>query len=307
MTDHIFFEHFEGLWQDLEKEGSLTKEKPLLAHYTSIDTFEKIITNKEIWLSNPLQMNDYEELVFGIRTGRELFNSSDEIRAACGDDLKYEVLSRFFHLSMNHFDNEASQDVYTLCFSEHDPDDNNGLLSMWRGYGGNGNGVAIVINSESIPLSDGCPVRFSKVRYGTTREREERTKTLISKFSKIVNDIIKSESIRGGKKMAMSAHALYLLIVHYSLFLKHNGFDEEKEWRAVYFPYLDRSNIFHPMLSYSIANQVIVPKLKLKLQHDDGVLPADFKLENLIDRIILGELQFAWSENHVRKTLGALR
>ena len=34
------------------------KERPLLAHYTSLEVLEKIITSNELWFSNPLFMND---------------------------------------------------------------------------------------------------------------------------------------------------------------------------------------------------------------------------------------------------------
>jgi hypothetical protein len=42
----------------------------LLAHYTSIDVIEKILRSEEIWFSNPLFMNDLDEMRFGMLEGR---------------------------------------------------------------------------------------------------------------------------------------------------------------------------------------------------------------------------------------------
>ena len=41
-------------------------------------------------------------------------------------------------------------DTYVFCLSEHAKDDTDGLLSMWRGYGGNGNGAAIVFDAGKL-------------------------------------------------------------------------------------------------------------------------------------------------------------
>jgi hypothetical protein len=44
----------------------LVENKPWLAHYTSIELAEKILRDEEVWFSNPLFMNDLEELRFGM-------------------------------------------------------------------------------------------------------------------------------------------------------------------------------------------------------------------------------------------------
>jgi hypothetical protein len=43
------------------ERGSFPAKRSLLAHYTSIPVLEAILRNNEIWLSNPLFMNDMEE------------------------------------------------------------------------------------------------------------------------------------------------------------------------------------------------------------------------------------------------------
>ena len=65
----------EALWADYERDGDYPEKRPLLAHYTSIEVLERIVRNNELWMSNPLYMNDWEELQFGINAGANLFRS----------------------------------------------------------------------------------------------------------------------------------------------------------------------------------------------------------------------------------------
>ena len=57
----------EKLYADLSPADTFTNVKPLLAHYTTIGTFEQIVKRDEIWFSNPLYMNDIEEVRWSIK------------------------------------------------------------------------------------------------------------------------------------------------------------------------------------------------------------------------------------------------
>jgi len=67
---------FEPLYSVTVKEENYPKQRPLLAHYTSMAVLEKIIRDEEIWFSNPLFMNDLEEVRFGIYNGASRFFAS---------------------------------------------------------------------------------------------------------------------------------------------------------------------------------------------------------------------------------------
>ena len=73
-----------------ERKMSSTKRKPLLAHYTSISGVEKILLSNELWFANPLNMNDREEVGFGIEEGSRVVRQSAEIaeavRVRCASD-----------------------------------------------------------------------------------------------------------------------------------------------------------------------------------------------------------------------------
>jgi hypothetical protein len=133
------------LWSDMQREpaaGAL----PLLAHYTSIATLERIAQTGEIWFSNPLYMNDVDELRYGMNLGLHAVRSHAGLREAC-PPAHYNALLDAFDELFTTFDSDSAFDVYVFSCSEHDDEiGDDGLLSMWRGYGGDGNGVAIVFD-----------------------------------------------------------------------------------------------------------------------------------------------------------------
>jgi hypothetical protein len=69
MDDAEIRELFKPLFADLQGNDSFPDQRPLLAHYTSVPVLEAILRNNEVWLSNPLFMNDVEEVRFGMTNG----------------------------------------------------------------------------------------------------------------------------------------------------------------------------------------------------------------------------------------------
>src|SRR5690606_14290965 len=113
--------------------------RPLLAHYTSWDAAQAILMNEQIWLSHPMAMNDTEELWWGIMKGIAAVRNSDEIRQACLTDARYRVFLECFEKQFHEFEHNHAFDIFAFCFSKHDERRHqDGLLSMWRGYGGFG-------------------------------------------------------------------------------------------------------------------------------------------------------------------------
>jgi hypothetical protein len=120
---------------DINDLEFLIEKRPLLAHYTSISVLEKIMKTGEIWLSNPLFMNDLEEVRFGLQQGARLFLQSEAVTQVCGTTARYNRIKHAFSHFYNQFDLEHAFDTNVFCLSEHEPTNTDGLLSMWRGYG----------------------------------------------------------------------------------------------------------------------------------------------------------------------------
>lgn len=104
----------DPLWEDIRDDRELLTKRPYLAHYTSLEVLEKILTTDEIWFSNPLFMNDLEEVRFGIVNGARAFKASTAIREALKTPERY---ARFvYHLDwyIQTFEREHLLDVYEI-------------------------------------------------------------------------------------------------------------------------------------------------------------------------------------------------
>lgn len=284
VNDTEIYEFFaNALWSDISESDEFYNRHPLLAHYTSIQTLEKILDNNEIWFSNPLLMNDLEELQFGINEGARLFREHRELRSACGSDARYLEIQAGFDVYYDEMDFKHAFDTYALCFSEHERDDTDGLLSMWRGYGGNGSGVAIVFDTSKIEPVEETPFILAKVHYASSKERRIWISAKIDELA----ELIRASNIPD-QKLDLAAYAFFQRLKLFALFTKHPGFKEENEWRVVYLPDLDEDGRVAPMLSYAIGERGIEPILKFKIGPVDGATGDSLSLELLVERIILG-------------------
>jgi len=283
MDDNAVIALFAPLYDDLRRENAFDFKKPLLAHYTTVQTLEKILTSNELWFSNPLFMNDLEEVRFGILQGNALAMESQEILKACNSAERGQYFRHYFNHYFSRFDMEHLIDTYVFCMSEHEPSDNDGLLSMWRGYGANGNGAAIVFDTAQINALESSPMIIANVAYATTDDRLAWLKKTVSRFAEILE-----RSDIPNDKLHLAAYSLFERIKLFALFSKHQGFKEEREWRVVYMPDRDADKKLASMFNYAIGVRGVQPKLRFKILPVEGVTAADLSLTKITDRIILG-------------------
>jgi hypothetical protein len=267
------------LWSDMQSQPE-PGQLPLLAHYTSITTLERIAQTGEIWFSNPLYMNDVDELRYGMNLGLHAVRSHTGLREACPPD-HYNALMDAFDALYTDFDNDSAFDVYVFSCSEHDDEiGDDGLLSMWRGYGGDGNGVAIVFNMDDL-LAARSPLLVRQVQYLSYDASEAWMDKKLQQFALTLQRA-------GGPVSGMqaAAAALFDRIKLFALFTKHRGFHEEREWRIVYLREHDRDGLFTQQLHYAIGSRGIEPRLRFTTQ----ALVAEQRptLEKMVQRIILG-------------------
>jgi hypothetical protein len=154
---------------------------------------------------------------------------------------------------------------------------------MWRGYGGNGNGAAIVFDTAKLDSLPTSPLIVAKVEYGTGDERRLKIAASVKLFS----DILKANNLPD-EKLHLASHALLERLKLVALFSKHKGFHEEREWRVVYMRDRDHANAFAPFLGYLTGANGIEAKLKFKLAPLVGATADDLSLSKIVARIILG-------------------
>jgi len=283
MTTQSLEEINKFLWDDLSEEEVFPSVRPLLAHYTSVEVLEKIVEQNELWFSNPLYMNDWEELQYGMNIGAAAFRNSDTLRQAMHSEVHHEVLLHHFDRLYEQFSREHAIDTYVLCFSRHDPSDFDGRLSMWRGYGAKGSGVAIVFDTAKLSALEDSPLILGSVRYASKEQRIGWVEEKLRGVAALVGSLSQTDS-----DLYHMAHFWIERLKVFSLFTKHDGFEEEKEWRVVYMSERDRKRSLGEMLDYQITAKGVEPKLKLKLKPVEGVLDETASVETLTNRIILG-------------------
>lgn len=269
---------------------TITSPRPLLlAHYTSVQVIEQILKNTEIWLANPLYMNDLHEMRLGIFLGAQLFPSF--AHAAGGTEARSQLLQNAFNFFLQYLQNESAIDTYIFCLCTQEPGDVDGLLSMWREYGSKGEGAALVFSAQKVNFHPRSPLLIAEVTYANAEEREQQLRDHLDAWAKLTKSLDLEDN-----QLYLASHAAFLFVKLVALTTKHRGFYEEREVRVIYIPEQDTRGYLKPNLSYHIGPRGVEPKLKYKfgatLRSTDGKNPVEElttgKLADLIEFILLG-------------------
>jgi len=188
-------------------------------HYTSLETFIKILDSKTFFMFNIYQMNDYKENVtFFDAIHRVIYQRKSFI----SDDYLKKLDEVFELFNMNF--------TFVSCFTEL-----RDSLSQWKSYGDDGNGICIIINPKnfginySLPSYDGINenhISFHNVIYST----EQQDKLI----GEILDQAIFYSNNHGKNKAALFARQVYELSARFAPIFKLHEFQEEKEWRIIY-------------------------------------------------------------------------
>ncbi len=244
---------FDPLYQRVRTITS--PEARYLAHYTSVQVIEQIFKNREVWLSNPLYMNDLEEMRAGIALAAELFPAHAQI--AGGTPARATVLLQAFNHYLAYLQNENAIDTYIFCLCAQEPGDCDGLLSMWREYGSKGNGAAIVFDVQRVNFQPDSPLLIAEVTYANAQERRQQLTDHLAAWSQLALNLQDNH-------LHLAAYAAYLFVKLIALTTKHRGFHEEREVRVIYYPERDPRGYLIPNLSYHVGTRGVEPKLKYR-------------------------------------------
>ena len=254
-------------------------------HYTSAEAALSIIKNKRLWMRNALCMSDYREVVHGFEILRNFFKDANkrDVFAKALDKLAPGVLEEALDIFNQHWKNSILGQTYIASVSEHLPaEDRHGRLSMWRAFGG-GNvarvGIVLKLQWGSIAAQSALNLLFNPVAY--LREDEVHASLLA-----VIENIRTNADYLGTLSRETILNSVFTMLLAGVTCLKHEGFKEEREWRAIYSPYRASSQL----MGSSIQVVGGVPQIVYQIPIDSAVSSelAEADLTQIIDRIIIG-------------------
>ncbi len=230
-----------------------------LYHYTSLEGLMGIVANNSIWASNPLYLNDYQELTLAQTMYRSLINQRLPLPPERLEEMK--VLQQFdYWLSLGVINNNL---IFVSSFSE-----SGNILSQWRGYTPEGKGVSFGLHPTKIlNLASSQGFRLLKCVYDAKHQKEIATDVLnaILKYSLETGpDVSKHES---ESYRTCFENCTELLLIS-SVLMKHNSFSEELEWRIVS-PVSNKTN--DPEVKYRAGKSTLIPHKEFKLLENNEV------------------------------------
>jgi hypothetical protein len=156
---------------------------------------------------------------------------------------------------------------------------------MWRAFGGVGTRVGIVLRFPYVSISAvALALNFSPVAYLSE-----------SSAHGVIDQVI--ANVRANRDYLCTLKREVLTQLVFQIFasgifcLKHEGFHEEREWRAIYTPKR------LPSLIHSSTEVVAgVPQVVYKVPFDGSASPliADFDFVQVFDRLIVGPTPYPW-------------
>jgi len=259
-----------------------------LVHYTTAEAALNIIKTKRFWMRNTNCMSDYSEVQHGADIVRKFF-SVPEKRALFNEALD-DCIPGVASEAIAAFDSswrDIRLNSYIACLSKHqDSEDSHGRLSMWRAFGGNATRVAIVLRFAQRSLSAlALNITFSPVAYLSEAEAHGVLEEVIGNV-RANRDFLRSV---GHDALVGSVFTTILSAV---LCLKHEGFHEEREWRAIYAPNRLQSRLIESSIEVIAGVPQVVYKVPLDTSASDRIADLDFT--QIFDRLIIGPTSYPW-------------
>jgi Protein of unknown function (DUF2971) len=259
-------------------------------HYTSAEAALNIIKTKRVWMRNATCMTDYREVQHGYDILFRFFSVAEK-RDAFLKALDAPVPGAATE-AIKLFDgwwNTIRFNTYIAAISEHDgSEDFHGRLSMWRAYGGRSARVAIVF---SLPYDSNGPkalkILFNPIMYADEMGAH-------GFFEEAIQNInANHDYLKNVPRELVVSWAFTMLLVNVTC-LKHPGFKEEREWRAVYCPKFSASP---GLMKNSIQSVGGIPQTVYELPLDGKMDPVleDIDFCKLFDRLIIGPSQYSFA------------
>jgi len=272
-------------------------------HYCSLETFISIIKNKTIRLSDINKSNYYLETKTTIEFIKKAAinlsrqNSIEKYQKIMLGIDNESAIKHLIDMVLNRFLNYRDILIYATCFSEITD-----LLSQWCEYADNGKGVAIGFNILCLKKICASSEGFLKFKQVVYSNEQNSFNGIINKYAQefygeIINALINgtlNELFTNPCGTDLEAVEMQEQLIRDSVFIKHESFSAEKEWRVVLEDeelkktYDDWENYYNwNEVEHSDGLMKLIPKgLKFKSIGDDIVSYLDLSFKEHIDKVI---------------------
>ena len=217
----ILYQHNAARLADVKRAGRK------FAHYTSAENALNIISRRSVWLRNAAVMNDHSEIEHGRAILNDVLESPLGIRFFQAIDNVHDGISLTIRTRFYQEAHDAREMTYMTSLCEHEAVDGIGRLSMWRAYGGPRASVALVF--KPLVVTDptlALGLTASPVLYGDSKQ-------FAAALTAVVDDLEKNPAIIAALDDMTVAHVV-AGVLHFALLsMKHQGFEEEREWRIL--------------------------------------------------------------------------
>ena len=268
------------------------KQSAKFAHYTSADAAMQIIETKRFWMRNAMCMADYSEVNHGFELLKKALSVETGFKALeaaldqCASGVARQAVEIFDHHLI-----AIRTNTYIACVSEHDSkEDLHGRLSMWRAFGSaGGTRVALVL---SVPWYSSASwvlnVTFSPVAYLSDSE-------VAAEVASVIENVRANAKFLREVDPAKVLATMFTMLLTATTCLKHEGFAEEKEWRAIYEPTWAPPHS-RGLMECSTRCVNGVPQHVYEIPVDVRRSPAfaDVDLAQMFERLIIGPTQYPW-------------
>lgn len=228
----------------------------IVYHYTSLETFIAIIEKQYFFASNSSYLNDKEEFLLGLNLFKRVLSNFAE-------PIEKKIISSF----KTKIRKNKISDRYVTCFSEKGD-----LLSQWRAYGKNGEGISIGFDKRLLKDIFDYADCFNVIYSNDVQEKiiKEVITLFFNKVNEESNHINKSYT----EKESNSIKTDLLLEVAYEYigFFKHYAFDEEKEFRLEIRSQIDNETN-NKDVKFRHNDNMIIPYVKVDKKDKEKLLP----------------------------------
>lgn len=208
------------------------EKKDILYHYCSVDALLNILSKKSLWLSDSSKTNDKQEIFWLLSNIVMIIDNT--IEALIKEFIpELSDCSALLSLLLKEATSgyEKAENIkakkFLTCFSE-DRD----LLSQWRAYGDDGNGVAIGVTSEYLfEYENRGMYDFTKVIYDPEVTTQFVQDIVKEQIKYILMNYSKDPQNKDQFKLDISL--LLNSIYEEGYIFKNPAFHEEKEWRLI--------------------------------------------------------------------------